>query len=199
MKNKSKATVTTTAIAIIRTTTELAQCSRIVCAASFTAVDDTLSTRFEVRSALVPLLMPPEDAFVHVANLIPMGATVIIRAPRMPRGLVRVLANGGRMPVKTDAQTLADLRRDLDVRPVGMPEQALSTVTEYFGLHRANKADHLAERARRAGDEAQALYLAHLFTATAENERVRLSAAYQAWSALRRAAPLGTFGAAEEF
>ncbi|WP_170005466.1 hypothetical protein [Pseudopontixanthobacter vadosimaris] len=162
-------------------------------------MDDTLSTSFKIRSAVIPLVMSRDQASDHVAHLVLLDATVIIRASRMPRGLVRHLAGGKPMPSPTDAQVLAELRPDLDVRPISMPEKALDTVTEYFGLHRANKADFLAERARRAQEEAQALYLAHLFTAAAGHERVRLAAAYQAWSALRKAAPLGAFGSAEEF
>lgn len=199
MKTYQVAAASTCALAIIRTTTEFSPRSKIVSAAAFTAVDDTISTTFEIRSAIVPPSLSREQAIQHISGLVPLGATVVVRAPRMPRGLKRHLAAGRQLPAPTDAQSLTEERRDLDVRPVSVPEQALEAVTEYFGLHRASQDDSIAEKARRSEEEAQALYLAHLFGSVCEHDRIRLAAAYQAWALLRKATPLGTFGAAEEF
>lgn len=195
----SPATATTCALAIIRTATELAPSSRIVCAAAFIAADDALSTRFDARMATVPPVCSPEQALAHVAQLVPLGATVIIRNPRMPRGLVRHLMAGRPMPNPTDSEALRGLRGDLDVRAVNLPEQTLDCVSRYFGLFRASPHDLIAERARRSEGEAKALFLAHLFSAASEPDRVRLAAGFQAWTALRKAAPIGAFGATEEF
>lgn len=193
------ASATICALSITRTTTELAPSSKIVCAAAFTATDDTLSTRFDTRMATVPPACSREQALAHVAQLVPLGAMVIVRNPRMPRGLVRQLTAGRPMPNPTDAQALRALRCDLNVRAVNLPEQTLDWAAQYFGLYRASAADLIAERARRSEEEAQALFLAHLFSAVSEQDRVRLAAGYQAWSALRKAAPFRAFGTTEEF
>ncbi|QDH35347.1 hypothetical protein [Porphyrobacter sp. YT40] len=82
---------------------------------------------------------------------------------------------------------------------MNLPEQTLDWVSRYFGLFRASPHDLIAERARRSEEEAKALFLAHLFSAVSEPDRVRLAAGFQAWKALRKAAPIGAFGATEEF
>ena len=117
----------------------------------------------------------------------------------MPRGLMRHIALGGAMPAPIDAQALTELRSDLDVHSACISQNALDMAAGRFGFHRADPDDPIAERARRSGEEAQALYLAHLLSNASEQERDRLGAAFQAWSSLRKAAPLGAFGAVEEF
>lgn len=199
MNTHRKAAATTCALVIIRNATELSPSSRVLSAAAFTSVNDTLSTRFESRSVTMPPGMTRGEAFQHLSRLIPLGATVVMRAPRMRRGLARHLAAGRPMPAPTDAQTLTELRRDIDVRPVAVPRWDLATVGSYFGLLRASPGALAGERVRHCEAEAQALYLAHLFSAVDEHDRVRIAAAFQAWLALRKAAPLGAFGATEEF
>lgn len=189
----------TCALAIISTAPEYSPSSRIVAAAAFVVIDDTLGTRFELRTAIVPPALSRGEAIAHVAKLAPNCATVLVRPPRLPRGLVRHLAAGGSMPVPIIAQSLTALRPDLDVQPIAIPETAMATVARYFGLSRADRDDVVAERARRLEDEAPAIFLASVFCRPDQRERARLAAAYEAWRALQRASPLSPFGLAEAF
>ncbi len=189
----------TCALSIIRDCTELAPASRAVAASAFVVTDDEESTTFDVRTAVVLPALSRQAAIEHIAKLIPLGARVILRAPRFPRGLVRHLSRGRPMPVPTDAQVLATIRPDADVRPVTVPEEAMAAVARQYGIRRAGRGDTTAEQARCCEAEAQALYLVHLFSAPNMHERTRLAAAYQAWSALQRARPLGAFGPTEMF
>lgn len=189
----------TCALAIVSTAPEYSPASRIVAAATLVVIDDTVGTRFEVRSAIVPPSLSRREAIAHVANLAPHCATVLVRPPRLPRGLFRHLAAGGSMPVPTIAQSLTAIRPDLDVQPITIPEAAMATVARYFGLSRAGRDDVIAERARRVEDEAQAFFLASVFSRPDQRERARLAAAYEAWRALQRARPLSPFGPAEAF
>lgn len=189
----------TCALSIIRDCTELAPASRAVAASAFVVTDDEESTTFDVRTAVVLPALSRQAAIEHIAKLIPLGARVIMRAPRFPRGLVRHLSRGRPMPVPTDAQVLAVIRLDLDVRSVTLPEEAMVAVARQYGIRRAGRGDTTAEQARCCDAEAQSLYLVHLFSSPNMHERTRLTAAYQAWSALQRARPLGAFGPTEMF
>ena len=189
----------TCALSIIRDCTELAPASRAVAASAFVVTDDEESTTFDVRTAVVLPALSRQAAIEHIAKLIPLGARVIMRAPRLPRGLVRHLSRGRPMPVPTDAQVLATIRPDAEVRPVTVPEEAMAAVARQYGIRRAGRGDTTAEQARCCDAEAQALYLVHLFSSPNMHERTRLAAAYQAWAALQRARPLGAFGPSEIF
>lgn len=189
----------TCALAIIRDCTELAPASRAVAAGAFVVTGDEESTTFDVRTAVVLPALSRQAAIEHIAKLIPLGARVIMRAPRFPRGLVRHLSRGRPMPVPTDAQVLAGIRPDADVRPITVPEEAMAAVARQYGIRRAGKGDTTAEQARCCDAEAQAFYLVHLFSTPNMHERTRLAAAYQAWTALQRARPLGAFGPSEIF
>ena len=199
MKSFQSLPVVTCALAVIHDCTEFAPASRAVAASAFVVTDDTVSTFFEVRTAVVPPALARAEAVLHITNLVPTGATVLIRPPRLPRGLVRHLAAGGLMPAPTIAQLLAALRPDCQVQPTAIPEMAMTTVSRHFGLTRASGADLIAERVRRIDDEAQALFLASVFCGPDQRERARLAAAFQAWQALQRARPLSPFGPAEAF
>ena len=189
----------TCALAITSTAPEYSPVSRIVAAAAFVVMDDTVGTRFELRTAIVPPPQSRREAIAHVAKLAPNCATVLIRPPRLPRGLLRHLAAGGSMPVPPISQSVTASRPDLDVQPITIPETAMATVARYFGLSRADRDDVIAERARRIEDEAQAIFLASVFCRPDQRERARLAAAYEAWRALQRARPLSPFGPAEAF
>lgn len=199
MHSTSPAPALTCALALVHSAPEYAPANRIVAAAAFVVTDDTIGTRFDMRMAIVPPALSRAEAIKHVANLVPNCATVLVRPPRLPRGLVRHLTSGGSMPVRTVAQALTVARPDLDVQAIAMPEEAMATVARYFGLSRAGRDDVLAEQARRVEDEAQAIFLTAMFTRPDERERKRLAAAYEAWRALRRARPLSPFGPAEAF
>lgn len=189
----------TCALSIIRDCTELAPASRAVAAGAFVVTDDEEATTFDVRTAVVLPALSRQAAIEHIAAMIPPGARVIMRAPRLPRGLIRHLSRGRPMPVPTDAQVLAAIRPDADVRPVTVPEEAMAAVARQYGIRRAGRDDITAEQARCCDAEAQALYLVHLFSSPNMHERTRIAAAYQAWSALQRARPLGAFGPTEMF
>lgn len=189
----------TCALAIIRDCTELAPASQAVAASVFVVTDDTVSTSFNARTAVVLPALSRQEAIKHIASMIPRDARVIMRSPRLPRGLVRQLAKGRPMPAPTDAQTLATVRPDCDVRPIALAEHAMVAVARHFDIWRAGKGDITAEKARRCEAEAQTLFLSQLFTTLHRHERNRLTAAYQAWSALQRARPLGQFGPTEIF
>lgn len=187
------------ALSIVRDCTELAPASRAVAASAFVVIDDTVSTAFDVHTAVVLPALGRHATIEHIASMIPKGARVIMRAPRLPRGLVRQLAKGRSMPVPTDAQALGALRLDCDVRSIALPEDAMAAVARHFDIWRAGKGGTTAEKARCCEAEAQTLYLSQLFTTPHRHERSRLTAAYQAWSALQRARPLGAFGPTETF
>ncbi|WP_379920952.1 hypothetical protein [Erythrobacter sp. R86502] len=189
----------TCALAIVRDCTELAPASRAVAASVFVVTDDTVSTSFDVRTAVVPPALSRVEAMKHIANLVPNCATVLVRPPRLPRGLVRNLAAGGSMPAPTTAQVLTALRPDCDVQLTVVPEMAMTTVARFFSLTRASRDDVIGERVRRVEDEAQALFLASVFCRPDQRERAKLAAAFQAWQALQRARPLTPFGPAEAF
>ena len=191
--------VVTCALAVIHDCTELAPASRAVAASAFVVTDDTVSTSFDVRTAVVPPALSRAEALNHIANLVPNRATVLVRPPRLPRGLVRSLAAGGSMPAPTSAQSLTALRPDCDVQPTVISEMAMTTVARFFCLTRASREDVIGERVRRVEDEAQALFLASVFCKPNQRERARLAAAFQAWQALQRARPLSPFGPAEAF
>lgn len=199
MKTFPSPSVVTCALAVIHDCTELAPASRAVAASAFVVTDDTVSTSFDVRTAIVPPALSRAEAMKHIANLVPNRAAVLVRPPRLPRGLVRNLAVGGSMPVPTVAQSLTVLRPDCDVQPTAVPEMAMTTVARFFSLSRASRDDIIGERVRRVEDEAQALYLASVFCRPDQRERARLAAAFQAWQALQRARPLTPFGPAEAF
>ncbi|WP_379920510.1 hypothetical protein [Erythrobacter sp. R86502] len=191
--------VVTCALSIVRDCTELAPASRAVAASAFVVTDDEKSTTFDVRTAVVLPALSRQAAIEHIAAMIPPGARVIMRAPRLPRGLVRHLSRGWPMPVHTDAQVLAAIRPDANVRSVTVPEEAMAAVARQYGIRRAGRGDTTAEQARCCDAEAQALYLVHHFSSPNMHERTRLAAAYQAWVALQRARPLGAFGPSEIF
>jgi hypothetical protein len=199
MHTKFPAPAVTCALALVHSGLEYSPANRIVAAAAFAVIDDTVGTRFESLMAIVPPSLSRLDSIAHVAKLAPNCATVLVRPPRLPRGLVRHLAAGGSMPVPTIAQSLTALRPDLDLQPISIPETAMATLARYFGLSRAGRDDVIAERARRVEDEAQAIFLASMFCRPDQRERVRLAAAYEAWRALQRARPLSPFGPAEAF
>ena len=199
MHTKFPVPALTCALALVHSGPECSPASRIVAASAFVVIDDTVGSRFELRTAIVPPSLSRREALAHVAKLAPNCATVLVRPPRLPRGLVRHLAAGGSMPVPTVAQSLTASRPDLDVQPITIPETAMATVARYFGLSRAGRDDVIAERARRVEDEAQAIFLASVFCRPEQRERARLAAAYEAWRALQRARPLSPFGPAEAF
>ena len=191
--------VVTCALVAIHDCTELAPASRAVAASAFVVRDHTVSTSFDVRTAVVPPALSRAEAMKHIASLVPNYATVLVRPPRLPRGMVRNLAVGGSMPVPSIPQSLTALRPDCDVQPTVVPEMAMTTVARYFSLSRASRDDVIGERVRRVEDEAQALFLASVFCRPDQRERARLAAAFQAWQALQRARPLTPFGPAEAF
>ena len=189
----------TCALSIVRDCIELAPASRAVAASAFVVTDDTVSTAFDVRTAVILPDLSRQQSIEHIASMIPHGARVIMRSPRLPRGLVRHLSKGRPMPAPTDAQALAALRPDCDVRSIAVAEDAMEGVASYFKIWRAGKGDTTAQKARCCEGEAQTLYLSQLYTTPYRVERNRLTAAYQAWSALQRARPLGEFGPTEIF
>lgn len=80
----------TCALALVHSGPEYSLASHIVAAAAFVVIDDTVGTRFELRTAIIPPSLSRREAIAHVAKLAPNCATVLVGPPRLPRGRLGV-------------------------------------------------------------------------------------------------------------
>ena len=134
--------------------------------------------------------VPRDDVLLGLSERIPLEATLIARTSRTPQHYFRhSFAAGGPLP-PADLQLLQQERPDLDILPLECANSAIEEVAAAHKIERASPRSTVLSRSRRAPDEAQALWLAFLWSQFPKHERRALAAAWEAWRAIERARPL---------
>lgn len=130
------------------------------------------------------------DVLSGLSERIPLEATLIARASRIPQHYLRhSFAAGGPLPL-ADLQLLQQERPDLDILPIECANRAIEEIAAAHEIERAGPGSTMLSRSRHAPDEAQALWLAFLWSQFPKHQRRVLAAAWEAWRAIERARPL---------
>lgn len=156
------------------------------------------SPSFESKVIGLPDAVPDAKAISHIANLLPRDAAVVIRQSQPKQPAADHLRRYSALPNPRYSALLRSQRPELNVVSFDIEDENLTVVTDYFRLTPSSRDAGLSERMARAGHDAQALWLAFLFSVTDRPSRRHLASAYQAWRVLRDAAP-ARFGSAERF
>lgn len=129
------------------------------------------------------------DIIEGIAKSIPAPATLICKArPGTYRHLRKAMPGIPFPP--SDLQLIQRLRSDLDIVPIECRETALKETASAYAIRRAGPGSSTLAQARRAGDEAQVLWLTFLSTCCRDGDRTSLGSAFQAWRAIEQARPL---------
>lgn len=130
------------------------------------------------------------DVLSGLSEQIPLEATLIARASRIPQHyLRRSFVAGGPLPL-ADLQLLQQERPDLDILPIECANRAIEEIAAAHEIERAGPGSTMLSQSRHAPDEAQALWLAFLWSQFPKHERRALAAAWEAWRVIERARPL---------
>lgn len=130
------------------------------------------------------------DVLSGLSERIPLEATLIARASRIPQHYLRhSFAAGGPLPL-ADLQLLQQERPDLHILPIECANRAIEEIAAAHEIERAGPGSTILARSRHAPDEAQALWLAFLWSQFPKHERRALAAAWEAWRVIERARPL---------
>jgi hypothetical protein len=178
-------------LVIIRDASEHAARSAIRSTALFTVTRSRQAgARFAIDHAAFDRTATRASILDGMAARIPKGATVIARAPRTSRHYLRhSFAAGGPLP-PADLQLLQRERADLDILPLECANSVLEEIAAAYRIERVGPGSNILSRSRRAPDEAQALWLAFLWSQLSPDQRNSLSTAWEAWRAIERARPL---------
>lgn len=178
-------------LVIIRDASEHAARSAIRSTALFTVTRSRRAgARFAIDHAAFDRTATRASILDGMAARIPKGATVIARASRTSRHYLRhSFAAGGPLP-PADLQLLQRERADLDILPLECANSVLEEIAAAYRIERAGPGSNILSRSRRAPDEAQALWLAFLWSQFSPDQRNSLSTAWEAWRAIERARPL---------
>jgi len=181
-----------TALTIVRDRSEFSHHSAIRSVALFHVVQDReRGARFSLHHHAFDRDTPRADIIAGIAERIPQDATVIARALRILKHALRHTAATGSPAPPADLQLLQKLREDLEILPLECRSAALDETGAAFALQRAGPGSSTLSKARRAPEEAQCLWLSYLWTLCRQTNRTALTSAWQAWSALQRARPIG--------
>lgn len=179
-------------LAIIRDLSECSPRSAIRSTALFTVTRSRkCGARFSIDHAAFDRSATRAEILAGLASRIPSGATLIARASRTPQHYLRhSFAAGGPLP-PADLQLLQRERADLDILPLQCANSVLEEIAAAYRIERAGPGSNILFRSRRAPNEAQALWLAFLWSHSSRHERTSLSTAWEAWRAIERARPVG--------
>ncbi len=181
---------TLVSLTIIRSRSEFAANSRIRSAAMFTVRQTSEGAAFTLDHFAYPYRALRADIISSLSNTIPRSAALISAVPSVPKGhFRRVLAKGDPLP-PADIQLINRARRDLDILPLQVGRLALQAAATELAIPLADADAPVVQRARRAGDHAQAVWAAYLLSVCSAADRVNLVSAWQAWTALQRARPI---------
>lgn len=181
---------TLVSLTIIRSRSEFATNSRIRSAAMFTVRLTSEGVAFTLDHFAYSHRALRADIISSLSNAIPRSASLISAVPSVPKGQFRrLLAKGDPLP-PADIQLINRARRDLDILPLQIGQLALRAAATELAIPLADADAPALERARRAGDHAQAVWAAYLLSVCSAADRVNLVSAWQAWTALQRARPL---------
>lgn len=178
-----------TALVIVRSSGQLDQRGYIRSAAAFHVTRTREGPTFAIGQRAYSSADERGDVIADILSSVPTEATLLIRSPKVTRRERQHLYATGTLPA-ADIQLLPGARPALNMLPLEISDRTLSSVAENFAVPRANHRAPLDERARRAADEAQVLWLAYLWSMCGPTDRTSLTSAWQAWTALQRARPL---------
>lgn len=178
-----------TALVIIRDKSEYDQRSTIRSAALFKVVTSREGPRFALDHRAYQCEMDRGEIIADILSAIPDGAQLLVRVPELPRDYLAKGLTSGELP-SPDVQLLSRTEPGLRLLPIECTESALERIAGFFAVPRANPDAPVTERARRAADEAQALWLAFLWSICGNSDRLCLTSAWEAWTAIERARPL---------
>lgn len=181
---------TLVSLTIIRSRGEFAANSRIRSAAMFTVRLTSEGAAFTLDHFAYPHRALRADIISSLSSAIPRSAALISAVPGVPKGhFRRLLASGDPLP-PADIQLINRARPDLRTIPLQIGRLALQSAADEMAIPIADADAPVLERARRAGDHAQAVWAAYLLSVCSAADRVNLASAWQAWSALQRARPI---------
>lgn len=125
-----------------------------------------------------------------LCELIPAGATLLVRHPPRAFEALRQAATEGDVRPPNDTQLI--LRRVPGLRPMPftVPDRRLIAAGHQLGLEMASRSSTPIKRRRRAPLEAMALWGLYTTAFCRPAEARALIAAFQAWQAIARAKPL---------
>ena len=178
-------------LVIIRDASEHAARSAIRSAALFTVTQcRQAGARFTIDHATFDRMATRTNVLFGLSERIPLEATLIARASGIPQHYLRhSFAAGGPLPL-ADLQLLQQERPDLDILPLECANKAIEEIAAAHEIERAGPGSSMLARSRHAPDEAQALWLAFLWSQFPKHERRALAAAWEAWRAIEWARPL---------
>lgn len=186
------------ALHIVRISPEAAPGSQVAGAAALIVHAHRGSARFAVKDLELPNGLSVPHGLAEFVACIPHGASVLYRSAPPTERIAGDEPRSVLQEQDFDWATIEACRQDVRFIPFQIDDDALKTVAEYFAVRRAGPDANLAERLAQASEEAQALWLAYLFTCIGQPSRRSYAAAYQAWRALRAAMPV-SFGPSESF
>lgn len=180
---------TVVALAITRTRGEYARNSTIRSTALFTVTLSEEGPAFRLDHRAYRRSVLRADIISELSNAIPRATSLVTAVPNHPRGhFRRLLMKGDPLP-PADIQLIQRARPDLDILPLKVGRRALEAAASDLAIPLADIDAPVSQRARRAGDHAQAIWAAYL-SLCAPADRINLRSAWQAWTALQRARPL---------
>lgn len=183
---------TLAALTIIRDRTEFSTRSAIRSTAIFTvALCPDYGARFAIDHRAFDRSATRAEILGGVAARIPAGATLIARASRIPRHYSRQsFAASGPLP-PADLQLLQRERRDLEILPMECSNGTMEEIAAAYQIRRAGPGSSVLAQSRKAPAEAQAIWLAFLWSQCSAAERTSLSSGWEAWRVIERARPVG--------
>lgn len=176
---------------IIRNRPEYTERSAISSYALFTV---TKVAEREARFAIVHKLWRRSDSraaiIADLCALIPAGATLLVRHPRLAfQALCRSADSGDVLP-PNDTQLILRAVTGLQPMPFTVPDRRLIAAGQQLGLEMAVRTSTPIKRRRRAPSEAMALWGLYVSSWCPPAEAQALIAAFRAWQAIERAKPL---------
>jgi hypothetical protein len=176
---------------IIRNRPEYTERSAISSHALFTV---TKVAEREARFAIFHKLWRREDSRAAIIGdlcaLIPAGATLLVRHPRLAfQALCRSAATGDALP-PNDRQLILRSVQGLQPMSFTVQDRRLIAAGQQLGLDMALRTSTPIKRWRRAPSEAMALWRLYTTAFCHPEEACALMAAFQAWQVIERAKPL---------
>jgi hypothetical protein len=176
---------------IIRNRPEYTEHSAISSYALFTV---TKVAEREARFAIVHKAWHRKDSRAAIIGdlcaLIPAGATLLVRHPRLAFEALRRSAATGDVLPPNDTQLILRSVPGLQPMPFTVRDRDLIMVGQQLGLDMAVRTSTPIKRRRRAPSEAMALWGLYVSSWCPPAEAQALIAAFKAWQAIERAKPL---------
>jgi len=181
-----------TSLAIIRDRPEMTARSTIRAVGLFTVTRcGDREARFHVHHAGFDRSASRAEIIDGICARIAPGSQLLARVPRVPRGCVEQALAAGEPLAPADIQLIQRQLPGIDLVPVQIAERQLASAADEIGIACAGRSAPIWERARRAPEAAQLLWLLYLQSFCPPREWTDLSAAWRAWSLIEQARPLG--------